>query len=356
LSDSLQVPPSFPAFEDDGVSVRPLEIPTWRRALLAPLVGFVTPGLRRYAWGAARIAPASLYARVVAPLICDHTRDADLIHVWAGDLLAAASLRAAARQGLPVVISPFAHPNQYGLGPVDVRSYRSADSVVALLEADASVYRSMGVKASNVFISGVGTNGAEPGHGERIRRDHGIEGPLVVYLGVRRPYKGFDLLLAAAPIVSRAVDEVTFAFLGPGAPLPSAASRARVLDVGLVSEAERAGWLEAADVMCLPSEAEIFPVSVLEAWSVGTPVVLSDIPPLVELVGRAGGGVTAKREPQAVADAIISILDDPQLARLLGEAGREFWSRAHTIGAVAQRYEEIYSRLCDVNETGSTGL
>ena len=69
----------------------------------------------------------------------------------------------------------------------------------------------------------------------------------------------------------------------------------RTIDAGFADDDDRAGWLEAADVVCLPSEAEIFPLTLLKAWSVGTPVVTSDLPPLVELLKKAGGGLTSPR-------------------------------------------------------------
>ena len=43
---------------------------------------------------------------------------------------------------------------------------------------------------------------------------------LVVYLGVRRPYKGVDELLQAATILAKTHPSASFAFVGPGDPLP----------------------------------------------------------------------------------------------------------------------------------------
>jgi glycosyltransferase involved in cell wall biosynthesis len=347
LTDSLRPPPSFEPFLDGPVRVAPLCISPTRRALMAPLVTQVIPGLRRYAYGRIRVAAASLYAQVVAPEIARYGAEADVVHMWGGDLVAAAAVRAARLVGVPCVVTPFAHANQYGVGPADVFAYRRADRIVALLESDAAVYRHLGISHDRIDVCGVGSPGVSSGHGAEIRVRFGIEGPLVVFLGVRRPYKGFDLLLQAAPRVALAVPGVAFAFVGPGDPLPEIAG-VRVVDAGFVDERERAGWLEAADVLCLPSEAEIFPLSVLEAWSVGTPVVTSDLPTLIELVAKSGGGITARREPQALADAIVQMLSDPLRARALGEAGRAFWRGGFTVEAVAARHERLYASLTGV--------
>src|SRR5204863_4862742 len=132
-------------------------------------------------------------------------------------------------------------------------------------------------------------------------------GPIVLFLGIRRPYKGFRLLLDAAPRVAARQPDVTFVFAGPGERIEPNGEE-RVLDVGVVDDDDRAGWLEAADLLCLPSEAEIFPGSFLEAWSVGTPVLAGDIATLRELVRISGGGATVKLDPISIADAILDML------------------------------------------------
>jgi len=350
LSDSLTGPAPFDEFEDGAVHVRPLRISGVRRAALAPLIAYVTPGLRRYAWGRARIPTARLFARVVAPAIVEHAATADLVHTWGADLLGLAGARAAMLCGVPSVVTPFAHANQYGTGPVDAIVYRETDRVVALLDADAAVYRNLGVPAERVLVCGVGSHGLPAVSGEATRRLHGIDGPLVVFLGVRRPHKGADLLLEAAPEVSRLVGDVTFAFVGPGDPVPSRVDGARIVDAGLVDDSTKAGWLAAADLLCLPSEAEIFPVSVLEAWSVRTPAVLSDIAPLAELAERSNGAVAVPRNVDALASTIATLLLDAPRRRALGEAGHAFWSASHTVDAVARWYESTYLGLTGRHE------
>jgi glycosyltransferase involved in cell wall biosynthesis len=351
LTDSLRPPPTFEPFLDGDARVVPLRLSPRRRAALAPLVSQVVPGLRRYAWGRVRVPMAALYARVAAPEIGVYARGVDVLHMWGGDLVACAAMHSARELDVPRVLTPFAHPDQYGTGPVDLSAYRAADKVVALLEADARLYASLGVPRSSIEVCGVCSPGVDAGHGERIRSQFEIDGPLVVFLGVRRAYKGFDLLLQAAPLVDTDIPGTTFAFVGPGQRLPNTGSP-RVVDAGVVDEDDRAGWLEAADVVCLPSDAEIFPLAVLEAWSVGTPVVTSDLPPLVELLGKAGGGLTARREPRVLADALISMLTDSEQARSMGRAGHAFWRDGFTVSSIAGRYEEMYEALRSGEERG----
>lgn len=343
LSDSLAPPPPFDSFSDGSVYVEQLRIPLVRRALLAPLVFQVTPVLRRYAYGRARLGATLLYRPNVAPLIARSLPHADVVHMWGGDLLATAAMDAAAGMHAPGVVTPFAHRGQWGDDPASVFAYRRASRVVALLEADAEFYRELGVRHEQIAVGGACSPGVSAGGGGSLRTRHGIGGPLVLFLGVRRPYKGFDLLLAAAEHVASEMANVTFVFAGPGEHVVAPAG-ARVLDAGVVDDAERAGWLDAADLLCLPSEGEIFPVSILEAWSVGTPVVTSDLPTLRELVGL-GGGVAAKREPLALASAIVELLAEPTRMRALGEQGRSIWRERYTVEAIAAWHAALYESL-----------
>lgn len=335
--------PAFEPFEDGGVRVLPLRASRpARRALLAPLRAEAAPVVRRYAWGRARRAASLLYATAIAPAAAAAARGADVVHMWGGDMLGVAAAAAARAVGAPLVVTPFAHDGQWGDDPASRAAYRAADRLVALLESEAAFYRQLGAPAGRVAVAGVCSPGVPAGGGRAVRARAGVSGPLVLFLGWRRAYKGVDLLLEAAPLVAAARSDVTFAFAGPGPAILPDRTGARILDLGEVDEADRAAWLEAADVLCLPSSGEIFPVSILEAWSVGTPVVTSDIPPLAELLGGTGGGLTAPRRPAELASTLVQALADPERLRDMGARGREAWRSRYSVDVVARTYEEIY--------------
>ena len=345
LSDSLHRGPSFAAFEDGPVRVEPLRVSSARQIVLTPLLLQVVPGLRRYAYGRVRILAAALYAWTVAPLIARHIERADAIHIWGGDLLAMAAVRAARLAKVPLVITPFAHRGQWGDDPASAMAYRLANRVISLLESDAKLYRDLGVPEDRLLTHGVCSPAMSTGGGPAIRERYGITGPLVIYLGVRRPYKGVDLLLEAARNVAAQAPQVTFAFVGPGPRLSTANGSDRILDVGPVDDLTRAAWLDAADLLCLPSAGETFGVSILEAWSLRKPVLTSDIPSLREVVEGASGGVAVPRNSPAIAQAVLGLLADPLKLRAMGEAGHAFWAKHYTVSAVAHWHEELYTAL-----------
>ncbi len=345
LGDSIDVPGAFAPYVDRGVRVTALRAPRNRRVLHQAQRLQTLRVSRRFAFGRMRHGLHWSYAAATSGGAVAAMPDADVVHAWSPDLPAAAGLRAARSLGVPFVVSPFVHPNQWGDGVASRRLFRRADRVIALLDVDAAFHRSVGVRPERIAVIGSASDGVSPGGGPGLRRERGIPGPLVVFLGARRAYKGVDLLLAAAPAVEAAVPGTTFAFVGPGDPLPLI-DGVRLIDAGRVGEAERAAWLDAADLLCLPSEAEIFPLSVLESWSVGTPVVVSDIPPLRELVERTGGGVAAGRTPEAMARAVAELLADGSRRARLGEAGRAAWRSRYTTAAIAARHAEVYAAVC----------
>jgi glycosyltransferase involved in cell wall biosynthesis len=151
------------------------------------------------------------------------------------------------------------------------------------------------------------------------------------------------VLLEAVPSVWERHPEAHFAFVGPGEPLSR--RDARLLDVGRVSDVDRARWLARADLLCLPSSSESFGMVVGEAWSHGTPVVVSDIAVLKELVEDSGGGVAVRRAPDAIAGAICSLLDDATRMVALGRAGYDYWLGWLAPAAVTERHLRVYERL-----------
>jgi len=343
IGDLVLPRPPFATFTDGAVRVEALRASALARgAVAADLVAVLT---RMRARRTRVLAPDTYdrFAKLVGAAIASRLRGAEIVHVICGGNLAGAAVQAAMILGVPAVVTPFAHPGQHDDDAASGMAYRSADAVVATTATDASVYLGLGVDPGRITVAGVCTEGLVSGGGVALRRSEGIEGPLVVFVGVRRPHKGLDLLLAAAPEILARHANARFAFIGPGEPLPRQGPE--ILDLGILDAFHKAAWVEAADVLCLPSANESFGLVVTEAWSVGTPVVTSDLPVLRELVGAGGGGITVSREPRALAAALLSLLDDPPRARELGEAGRAYWRGHYRPSLVARVHEQLYRRL-----------
>jgi glycosyltransferase involved in cell wall biosynthesis len=122
----------------------------------------------------------------------------------------------------------------------------------------------------------------------------------------------------------------------------------RVRHLGYIEPAARRAIYEGAAVLVLPSLDEGFGLPVLEAMTLGVPVVTSNRGSLPEVVGDAGPIVDA-RDSSALADAIARVLSDNAFAAACSARGIER-SRAYRWDRAAQRtyavYEQALARRC----------
>ncbi|MFH1277089.1 MAG: glycosyltransferase family 4 protein [Candidatus Eisenbacteria bacterium] len=97
------------------------------------------------------------------------------------------------------------------------------------------------------------------------------------------------------------------------------------------------------DVTVLTSESEGCSITILESFDAGVPVVVTDVGGNGELVadGENGFLVPEWNEPLFV-DRVARILEDGDLRRRLGEAGRTRVRDRHAMGEVAERYLRVY--------------
>ncbi len=97
--------------------------------------------------------------------------------------------------------------------------------------------------------------------------------------------------------------------------------------------------LMSSRVLVNTSSWEGFPNAMLEAWSVGVPVVSLQIDP-GGVIGREGLGLVSGTPSQMVRD-ITRLVEEPPLNREMGRKGQEYVRRAHSIGAVCRAFEQI---------------
>jgi rhamnosyl/mannosyltransferase len=151
---------------------------------------------------------------------------------------------------------------------------------------------------------------------------------LVVTCGRLVPYKGFDVLLRALKLVEA---HLIIAGSGPlERELRIAASASGVADrvtfAGYLSRQQQRQTFGAADLFVLPSvsNAEAFGIVQLEAMCSGIPIINTDLPTGVPWVARDGleGLTVPPRDEAALAAAMSRLLDDRDVAKRLGAAGK----------------------------------
>ena len=119
--------------------------------------------------------------------------------------------------------------------------------------------------------------------------------------------------------------------------------RDAVIFPGYVPDAELPIWYNAADLFVYPSLYEGFGLPPLEAMACGTPVIVSNVSSLPEVVGEAGLAVPPQ-DTQALADAIQTLLDDPERRQALREAGLAR-ARQYSWKSTALQTSQLYQRI-----------
>lgn len=111
---------------------------------------------------------------------------------------------------------------------------------------------------------------------------------------------------------------------------------------GAVYNAEMAGLYDTHDVYVNPTNADNMPISVLESLAAGVPVVSTNVGGIPDLLEHGGDGVLVPpRDPEALAAAVLSLLDDPALAERVIAAGVRK-ARAFGWEAVWPRLRRVY--------------
>lgn len=177
---------------------------------------------------------------------------------------------------------------------------------------------------------------------------------IVLFLGRLHPKKGLDLLIPAFADLARQVSEARLVLVGPGDPkyvagLNDLAASNKLGDrvVFLGSLAGRAKWaaMAAATLFALPSYQENFAITVAEAMSVGTPVLLSSRVNIWSEVESAKAGVISELDRSKIADNMLRIVGDAEFAAALGENGRVFVQQTYNWDRTADAAEVAYRNI-----------
>lgn len=159
--------------------------------------------------------------------------------------------------------------------------------------------------------------GAGVGFGAPVTK--AFDGRTILYIGKGDfEKKGGTLLMRAFEKVRALVPDSELHVVGQDR-LPEAAG---VVNHGFVRDRGKLlALMRAAHVFALPSLVDRNPISILEAMATSTPVIASDYGAMPEMVGDAGL-IAPCNDVDALADALLRILRDPELARTMGERGR----------------------------------
>jgi glycosyltransferase involved in cell wall biosynthesis len=178
-------------------------------------------------------------------------------------------------------------------------------------------------------------------------------GPVVLFLGGLKARKNLSFLLDVWREIANVRPDATLVIAGDG-PLGGALRRQaaslglgrRVVFTGRVPEVDKVAHYSLADLFLFPSTLEGFGLAVGEAMSCGLPVVASDEGGLPELVAHGEGGFVCRSgDLTAFVEAMLQLLDQPELRRRFGAFNRERVDRHFRWPRAARRVLDIYEEI-----------
>lgn len=226
-----------------------------------------------------------------------------------------------------------------------------------------AISRSLSKSAQSSMVRiapGIDTSHFAPvADGEVLKRELDLEGKrVIVSVGRLVHRKGQDTLVESMPLILQRFPDAHLLFVGVGPHLEYIHKRAIQLGVlanisfvGRVQYHELPRFISVGEIFAMPSRSRLAGLEVeglgivyLEASACGLPIVggMSGGAPDALLEGETGFAVDGLK-PDRVAEAIIRLLDDPELGKKMGQRGRQWiadeWEWRHW----SERFNQLFS-------------
>jgi len=179
---------------------------------------------------------------------------------------------------------------------------------------------------------------------DKLRKDR----PVVGIVGRMWPVKNHKLFIEMAKLMLAKGVEADFWLIGDG-PLQNELAQLiknygleeRIKLLGRRTDVDAA--LARMDVFCLTSNSEGCPNTLLEALRAGLPVVSTNCSNLEEIVEVGRNGLLVEvGDASAMAKAVISLLENEQLRRRMGQRGREIINERFRMEIAVKKLEKVY--------------
>lgn len=165
--------------------------------------------------------------------------------------------------------------------------------------------------------------------------------PTVLFVGRQFERKGGDLLLQAFRQARRSVPNAELLIVGPQ---QVGSSEAGVRSLGFLHKERPGDWAllaeayRSADVFCLPTRFEPFGIVFIEAMHFGLPCIGTNVWAVPEIIADGETGfIVPPEDVNQLADCLVRLLRDRELARRMGAAGRARALRMFTWSAAVER-------------------
>ncbi|GAB4499439.1 MAG: glycosyltransferase [Anaerolineales bacterium] len=183
-----------------------------------------------------------------------------------------------------------------------------------------------------------------------IRREFSIpaSAKVLITVAVLRELKGIQFMIRALPLILEKYPDVYYLIVGSGG--YREALEKEVKSLGLTGRVVFAGrqdaipsFLASADIFVLPSLTEALPTVLAEAMAAHLPIVACKVGGIPEMIiDNVNGILITPENPQALANACISLLDDDLQLKSMGEAGWKYVNEKFNIYKQIENLRNLY--------------
>jgi glycogen synthase len=182
--------------------------------------------------------------------------------------------------------------------------------------------------------------------------------PVVGYVGRLHPNKGVATLIRAMSLVWKSRPDVRLVLAGPRATLDKQvvgaveslpeAEREKIIWIYDFPESHKLAIYDAFDVFAMPSMAESFGITYLEAWMCGKPVIGGRTEQIRCVIQHGVDGLLVGfGDPEETAAALLELLSNPRKREEMARRGRAKTEAQFTWDKIIDKFEALYAELAD---------
>ncbi|MBE3557388.1 MAG: glycosyltransferase [Firmicutes bacterium] len=300
-------------------------------------------------WGA-------LYSRTLIQWLKAHVNDFDIIHQhFSRSLLSLSAVRTIQAFHVPLVLQTHGMLDKRGGfrtvldTALTTRILERASAVLVLQERERKLVQAIAPRANTILLpNGIDASAVV------VKWMQPKSKPRALFIGRLHPRKRPQDFIEMAKLLKARDLNMEYRLIGPDEGMLSEV-QAKINEYNLSSDAKWVGpllheevyrELAQAQVYILPSVDEPFPMSVLEALAVGVPTVVTTNTGISDwLSAYSAAEVVPPRCPEALANAVRKIVDDPAYARQISELGQKFVTERLSLERIIEQLESIYREV-----------
>ncbi|MEJ7861511.1 MAG: glycosyltransferase family 4 protein [Pyrinomonadaceae bacterium] len=243
-----------------------------------------------------------------------------------------------------------------GLNILDKIASRSSNLLMAVSHAAAQGARRNNVSKEKIQVAHNGVKPLRPVTScelSQLRNSLQIphEAKVILMVSRLRKIKGHEVLINAVKIFeSKSPYDIHVVIVGEGEEGKSLRNKAvsnehtKFHFVG--HKEDVAPWFKMADVVAMPSFSEAMPLSAVETISAGKVLIASDVGGIPEIIENGKSGILVPPgDAESLADALLQILNSPNLAKRIGENAENRFFKDFTIEKMIDGWIRCYSHI-----------